>query len=88
MSPNFIFTGPIYRGMAPNAGFGEVDGVLEVDAVALRDLLDVIGPVELDGVTYDATNVEQKVLNESYLTFGTLDERGDRVEVQSELAPR
>jgi hypothetical protein len=87
-SPNFRFTGPIYRGMAPNAGFGEVDGVLEVDAVALRELLSVIGPVELDGVTYDASNVEQKVLNESYLTFDSLDERGDRVDVQSQLAKR
>ena len=86
VSPNFPITGPIYRAMAPNAGFGEVDGVLEVDAVALRRLLEVIGPVEMDGVTYDAENVEQKVLNESYIAFDSLDERGDRVEVQSALA--
>ncbi len=86
VSPNFEVTGPIYRGMAPNAGFGEVDGVLQVDAVALRELLTVIGPVEMEGVTYDATNVEQKVLNESYIAFDTLDERGNRVEVQSALA--
>jgi hypothetical protein len=86
VSPNFEVTGPIYRGMAPSAGFGEVDGVLQVDAVALRELLAVIGPVEMDGVTYDATNVEQKVLNESYIAFDTLDERGNRVEVQSALA--
>jgi hypothetical protein len=88
VSPNFTVTGPMYRDMAPYAGFGEVDGVLEVDAVALRELLDVIGPVELDGVTYDSTNVEQKVLNESYIAFDSIDERGDRVEVQSQLAKR
>ena len=86
VSPNFTVTGPMYRTMAPAAGFGEVDGVLEVDAVALRDLLEVIGPVEMDGVTYDTSNVEQKVLNESYITFDNFDERGDRVEVQSKLA--
>jgi hypothetical protein len=86
VSPNFPITGPMYRAMAPAAGFGEVDGVLEVDAVALRELLEVIGPVEMDGVTYDTSNVEQKVLNESYITFDSLDERGDRVEVQSKLA--
>jgi hypothetical protein len=88
VSPNFTVTGPMYRAMAHHAGFGQVDGVLEVDAVALRELLDVIGPVEMDGVTYDSSNVEQKVLNESYITFNNADERGDRVEVQSQLAKR
>ncbi len=88
VSPNFTITGPMYQAMAPNAGFGTVDGVLEVDAVALRELLGVIGPVVMDGVTYDADNVEQRVLNESYITFQEADDRGDRVEVQSRLAKR
>ena len=30
-------TGPIYQAMSPAAGFGKVDGVLDVDAVALRN---------------------------------------------------
>ncbi len=76
----------MYQVMGESLGFGPVDGVLEVDAVALRSLLEVIGPVELDGETYDASNVEQKVLNESYLRFDTFGEREQRVSVQANLA--
>lgn len=87
VSPNFRVTGPMYQDMAVTAGFGPVDGVLEIDAVALRRLLEVIGPVELDGVSYDASNIEQQVLNENYLRFDTISEgRGNRVELQSALA--
>ncbi|HJR26130.1 MAG TPA: DUF4012 domain-containing protein, partial [Acidimicrobiales bacterium] len=86
VSPNFPITAPMYQAMGESLGFGEVDGVLQVDAVALRHLLDVIGPVELDGVRYDASNVERKVLNESYLTFDTFGERDLRVSVQANLA--
>jgi hypothetical protein len=88
VSPNFAITGPMYQDMARAVGFGEVDGVLEVDAVALRHLLRVVGPVELDGVRYDETNIEQQILNTNYLRFDELDERGERVEVQAALAQR
>ena len=88
-SPNFAVTGPMYQQMAEAAGFGHVDGVLEVDAVALKNLLKVIGPVEMDGQKYDEHNVEQQVLNENYLRFATIEsDRGDRVELQSKLAQR
>lgn len=87
VSPNFAVTGPIFQAMAPFAEFGEVDGVLEVDAVALKSLLSVIGPVEMDGVTYDVDNVEQKILNQNYLDFATIEgDRENRVELQSALA--
>jgi hypothetical protein len=86
-SPNFSVTGPIYQAMAPAAGFGAVDGVLDVDAVALRNLLSVVGPVELEGVKYDEHNVEQELLNENYLRFAdAFTDRGGRVELQSALA--
>jgi hypothetical protein len=86
VSPSFPVTAPMYQAMAGALGAGEVDGVIEVDAVALKNLLHVIGPVELDGFTYDEGNVEQQVLNENYLKFDTLDERGERQEVQAALA--
>ena len=54
--------------------FGPVDGVLVVDTVTLRDLLEVIGPVEVDGSRYTAENVEQRLLNENYLSFDRSDE--------------
>lgn len=88
VSPNFAVTGPMYQAMGEAVGFGPVDGVLEVDAVALRHLLRVVGPVELDGVRYDETNIEEQILNTNYLRFDTLDERGERVEVQAALAQR
>ena len=88
VSPSFPVTAPIYQAMAESMGLGPVDGVLEVDAVALKNLLTVIGPVELDGFTYDADNVEQQVLNENYLRFDTLAERDERQNVQAALAKR
>lgn len=88
-SPNFAVTGPMYQAMAPNGPFGAVDGVLEVDAVALRSLLSAIGPVQMDGVTYDETNVEQKILSQNYLDFATIGgDRANRVELQSALAKK
>jgi hypothetical protein len=89
VSPNFGTTGPAYVAMAPNAGFGPVDGVIEIDVVALRELIKVIGPVELDGVTYDETNIEQEILNENYLRFATIEgDRDERMQLQSALATR
>jgi hypothetical protein len=86
VSPNFAVTGPIYEQMAQAMGFGKVDGVLEVDAVALSHLLKVIGPVELEGIRYTAANVEQQVLNANYVKYDTLLERGQRADVQAALA--
>jgi hypothetical protein len=86
VSPNFPITGPMYEVMGESLGFGRVDGVLEVDAVALRKLLEVIGPVELEGTTYDASNVERQILNQTYVDFSTIDVREDRVSLQANLA--
>ena len=55
--------------------FGPVDGVLVVDVVMLRELLSVIGPVDVDGITYTADNIEQQILNENYLRFDSGDGR-------------
>ena len=86
VSPNFTTTAPIWAEMAEQSGTGPIDGVLEVDPVALRSLLEVIGPVELDGVEYTAENIEAKVLYENYLSFDTVAERGGRQERQGEIA--
>jgi hypothetical protein len=89
VSPNFGTTGPLYTEMAAKAGFGEVDGVLEIDVVALRHLIEVIGPVDFDGQTYDESNIEQQILNENYIRFGDAEvERPDRVQLQSALATK
>jgi hypothetical protein len=87
-SPNFPAVAPIYADMAARSALGPVRGVFQVDAVALRALIKVIGPVEHEGVTYTTENVEQQVLNENYLRFGQAgpDTREQRLDLQSEIA--
>ncbi len=85
-SPNFPSIAPIYADMAARSALGPVRGVFQVDAVALRALINAIGPVEHEGVTYTAKNVEQQVLNENYLRFGDHADRAQRVDLQSEIA--
>jgi Protein of unknown function (DUF4012) len=46
-----------------------VDGVLAVDAVALRSLLILTGPVDVDGATIDAASVEAYLLHDQYVEF-------------------
>lgn len=82
-SPNFPAIGPVYAAMAERIGF-RVDGVLQIDVLGVRALLEVIGPVEIDGRRYDASNVERLVLHDLYAEFGA--EQGDRRSEFSELA--
>lgn len=69
MSANFPEVAPILAQMGLRAHLGPTDGVFVVDAVALKDVFQVVGPVTLDGVTYDADNVEQEVLNGDYFRY-------------------
>lgn len=51
-------------------GGGEVDGVLSVDVGAVRELLRVVGPVEVDGVRYEADTVAAELLRRQYRRAG------------------
>ncbi len=86
VTPNFTFTGPIYADIAEDTQGWRVEGVIHVDAYALVELLEVIGPVEIGGVEYTTETAPQLVLNEPYIAFDTLDERADRLTAQSDLA--
>ncbi len=88
VSPNFVETAPIYARMALRQGMGKVDGVVMVDALALRALIQATGPVVLAGTRYDASNVIQQVLNENYKIYGrlTANTRNARLDLQSQLA--
>ena len=48
----------------------KVDGVIVVDVDALRELLRVVGPVEVDGTTYTADNVRGELLKRQYQRSG------------------
>lgn len=87
VTPNFPEVAPVYADMARQTALGPVDGVLEVDAVTLRALLEVIGPVQFEGVTYSAANIEDEILHRNYLRFGDVETtRSARTDLQSRLA--
>ncbi|MCB0971863.1 MAG: DUF4012 domain-containing protein [Acidimicrobiales bacterium] len=64
----------------PAASGAELGGVVVVDVDALRGLLRVVGPVEVDGVRYDADNVRGELLREQYRRFaGEREARKDQL---------
>lgn len=66
-SPSFDVTAPVAAQMWTAATGESVDGVLAVDPVALQALLAATGPVEVDGVVIDETNVLPYLLHDQYL---------------------
>ncbi len=84
-SPDLTATGPIAVEIMARHGV-DVDGVLVVDALALRDLLAVTGPVEAAGKTIDDATVLEEILHASYVTFDSLDVRYERYSVQGDIA--
>lgn len=83
-SPNFPATAPIYAAMAQRSGLSRVDGALQIDVLGVRALLEVIGPVEVDGRRYDAANVERLLMHDLYVAYG--DEQLERHHEFSRLA--
>ena len=68
-SPNFPAVAPVYRRLARAAGLGRVDGVIQIDVIALARLLEELGPVRLDGRTYSAAALPRVLLHDLYLQF-------------------
>lgn len=85
-SPNWPEVASIYAQMSANSAFGPVDGVMFVDVVTLRSVLDVVGGVTVDGTRYTAANVEGQLLYLNYLKFPTSDQTNARRDVQSQVA--
>ena len=65
-------------------GGGPVGGVIVVDVDALRALLRVVGPVEVDGVRYTADTVRGELLRNQYRRYG--DDRDQRRDQIGEVA--
>jgi hypothetical protein len=66
-SPRFDVAGPVAARMWSASGRGEVDGVLALDVAALRALLEVIGPVTVNGRLVDENNVVELLLHQQYV---------------------
>jgi hypothetical protein len=83
-SPNFPEVAPLYRDIVARSGV-HVDGVIQLDVLALQAILGVTGPVEVEGRTIQQTQVRTLLMFENYLEFKTDDERDARLALQSKL---
>lgn len=83
-SPDLTATGPVAQEIMAAHG-ADIDGVIVVDAIALRDLMSVTGPVEVEGTEITVDNVLAEVLHENYKDFEGQD-RYERVAYQGDIA--
>lgn len=67
LSPRFGKTAKLAQRMWKAQGRGDVDGVLAIDAVALKGLLKATGPVEVNGKKFSESNVVRQVLHDQYI---------------------
>jgi hypothetical protein len=79
LSPDFPTVGTVLETLAPEAGMGQVDGVLAVDPQGLAALLQLTGPVFVAGwpELITADNVVDVTLSEAYAAFANTPERAD-----------
>ncbi|MCU1392749.1 MAG: hypothetical protein JWM34_1177 [Ilumatobacteraceae bacterium] len=86
MSPNFPDTAEVMSELYPQSGGTKVDGVFSLDVFALAKLLDIVGPVQVDGLSEPLTsaNVVQYLLKDQYL--GADSDNANRIDTLSEVA--
>ncbi len=79
MSPDFPSVGKVLMALAPDAGVGPVDGVMAVDPAGLAALLELTGPVQVEGWSepISADNVVHIALKDEYEAFAETPERAD-----------
>jgi hypothetical protein len=79
LSPDFPTVGKVLMSLAPQAGIGPVDGVMAVDPAGLAALLELTGPVEVEGwpTPISSENVVDIALKQEYEAFAETPERAD-----------
>jgi hypothetical protein len=79
LSPDFPTVGKVLMSLAPEAGVGPVDGVMAIDPAGLAALLELTGPVEVEGwpEPITAENVVDIALKDEYVAFAETPERAD-----------
>jgi len=85
-SPDLATMGPIALDIMAQHGFPDLAGVVVVDALALRDLMELTGPVTVAGREIGADTVLAEVLHDNYVAFDTYDEREERAGYQGDIA--
>jgi hypothetical protein len=69
LSPRFDVNASLAARMWEAAGNRPVDGVLALDPVALRGVLEATGPLDVDGTVVTAENVLLQMFHDQYLEF-------------------
>ena len=79
LAPGFPTVAGVLMNLATQNGIGKVDGVLAVDPIGLAALLELTGPVSVDGwpTPISADNIVQVTLNEAYVAFANSPDRAD-----------
>lgn len=83
-SPDFPSVAQAIAGSYPQSANGTpLDGVLAVDPFALAAMLEITGPVQVEGLDFELTseNAADYLLREQYLTFDPTDENQERRDV-------
>ncbi len=83
-SPDFPSVAQAISGLYPQTINGtEVDGVLAVDPYALAAMLEITGPVQVEGLDFALTseNAADYLLREQYLTFDPTEENAERQDI-------
>jgi hypothetical protein len=68
-SPQFDSTGRLAAQMWKAKTGQDVDGVVALDPIALKALVKVSGPVEVDGTRIDADNIVHQILLQQYIDY-------------------
>jgi hypothetical protein len=77
MSPNFPANAQVAAQMWKAKTGEAVDGVIAIDPIGLKSLLEVSGPVVVDGKLITTDNVVQETLLQAYLDYGPNVRDGD-----------
>lgn len=86
LSPRFPENAALAAQMWQASGHGQVDGVMAVDPVALREIINAVGPVTVAGRTVDADHVVHELLHDQYVRLPDAADRPERREELSEFA--
>jgi hypothetical protein len=86
LSPRFPESAALAARMWEAAGRGPVDGVLALDALALRAVLAATGPVQAAGLEITAENVVEELTHTQYTRYPDLSEKDERRESLSAVA--
>lgn len=80
-SPDFPTVARVAEQLYPQAGGTEVDGVLYIDPFALAALLELTGPVSVEGIPEPLThqNAAAFLMHDQYTDLPDVDERSDRL---------